>query len=90
MTSLDPIALGRHKLAPRISPGKTIEGAVGALVLGAVVATFAGPTNADELARARALVDRREFAADHARGSKGCRGTSERGAHPGVPRRRNA
>jgi phosphatidate cytidylyltransferase len=33
-------AIGRHKLIPSISPGKTIEGAVGALVLCAVVAWF--------------------------------------------------
>ncbi|MCI0659626.1 MAG: phosphatidate cytidylyltransferase [Acidobacteria bacterium] len=35
--------LGRHKLAPRISPGKTIEGAVGGLtgsILAAVIAHF--------------------------------------------------
>ncbi len=30
--------LGRHKLLPSVSPGKTIEGAVGALVLSAIVA----------------------------------------------------
>src|SRR5205085_1718779 len=30
--------LGRHKLAPRISPGKTVEGAAGGLVAGAVAA----------------------------------------------------
>lgn len=30
--------LGRHKLLPSVSPGKTIEGAVGALVLCAIVA----------------------------------------------------
>lgn len=32
-------SLGRHKLAPRISPGKTVEGFVGGLI-GAVVAGF--------------------------------------------------
>jgi phosphatidate cytidylyltransferase len=32
-------AMGRHKLAPTISPGKTVEGAIGAL-LGAVAATW--------------------------------------------------
>lgn len=43
--------LGRHKLAPRISPNKTIEGMVGGVVVGTLVAlgfaTFAGATPAD-------------------------------------------
>lgn len=34
---------GRHKLAPAISPGKTVEGAVGGLLLCAVWAGLAGP-----------------------------------------------
>ncbi|GBC77304.1 Phosphatidate cytidylyltransferase [bacterium HR08] len=34
-------ALGRHKLAPRVSPGKTIEGAAGG-VLGSVLAALGG------------------------------------------------
>jgi len=33
-------ALGRHKLAPAISPGKTVEGALGALVSALVPAGF--------------------------------------------------
>jgi len=32
-------ALGRHKLAPSISPGKTVEGAVGALAGAILIAT---------------------------------------------------
>ena len=44
-------AIGRHKLAPRISPGKTLEGAVGGWVAGAVVVValnglFATPASA--------------------------------------------
>jgi len=35
-------SIGRHKLAPLVSPGRTIEGAVGALLASALVATAAG------------------------------------------------
>ena len=35
-------AFGRHKLAPMVSPAKTIEGAVGGLIGAALVATIAG------------------------------------------------
>jgi phosphatidate cytidylyltransferase len=35
-------AFGKHKLAPSISPKKTIEGAVGGLVVATVVAVFIG------------------------------------------------
>jgi phosphatidate cytidylyltransferase len=31
-------ALGRHRLAPRLSPGKTVEGAAGGLIVGAAAA----------------------------------------------------
>ena len=33
---------GRHKLAPNVSPGKTVEGAIGGLVLGGVWALLGG------------------------------------------------
>lgn len=36
-------ALGRHKLAPRISPGKSIEGALAGLVASAAVGAVGGP-----------------------------------------------
>jgi phosphatidate cytidylyltransferase len=35
-------ALGRHRLAPAISPAKTVEGAIGGLVLGSVAMTYGG------------------------------------------------
>lgn len=34
-------AIGRHKLAPRVSPGKSVEGAVGGLVAGTLAAVAA-------------------------------------------------
>jgi phosphatidate cytidylyltransferase len=43
-------ALGRHKLAPRISPGKTWEGAVGS-VIGSLLVTFLLIVLAAQLAR---------------------------------------
>jgi phosphatidate cytidylyltransferase len=36
-------AIGRRKLAPRVSPSKTVEGAVGGLVVAAIVAAFLAP-----------------------------------------------
>ena len=35
-------ALGRHQLAPAISPKKTVEGAIGGLVFGTAAMTFGG------------------------------------------------
>jgi len=46
---LTGVAVGRHKLAPRISPKKTIEGALGGLVAGAVAGWLATHWFADFL-----------------------------------------
>ena len=55
-------SMGRHKLAPRISPGKTVEGTVASLVFSVgVCCLFAHyvPEIAAALGRAHLLIDRR-------------------------------
>ena len=63
---------GRHKMAPRVSPGKTWEGAVGglaAVVLVAVIGTvhfgFAGRSGRGLRLRHRLLFDYRGFDGEH-------------------------
>lgn len=48
--------LGSHKLAPRISPGKTIEGAIGGLIANVIAALAAHYTFFPELQIAHAVV----------------------------------
>ena len=47
--------IGRHKLAPHISPGKTVEGAIGGLVGNALAAVIAHYTFFPELPLAHAI-----------------------------------
>jgi phosphatidate cytidylyltransferase len=48
-------ALGRHKLAPTVSPAKTVEGAYGGLVAAAISGFILGPIAMPFLSPARAL-----------------------------------
>ena len=48
-------AIGRHKLAPRVSPGKTIEGAIGGFVMAIVAALLCKPAFFPEIATVHAL-----------------------------------
>jgi phosphatidate cytidylyltransferase len=48
-------ALGRHKLAPTVSPAKTVEGACGGLVAAAISGFILGPIAMPFLSPARAL-----------------------------------
>jgi phosphatidate cytidylyltransferase len=61
-------AIGRHKLAPRVSPGKTWEGTIasfiGSIVVGWVVLTYARPIS-EALLNAHVLTRYRAFLAPH-------------------------
>jgi len=48
--------IGRHKLAPRISPGKTIEGAIGGLVMGTLAGYVSKLTFFPEIQTAHCLI----------------------------------
>ncbi len=48
-------AIGRHKLAPRISPGKTVEGAIGGLISNVIAALIAHYTFFPELKLGHAI-----------------------------------
>ncbi len=50
------LGLGRHRLAPRLSPKKTWEGAIGGWVLGVLLATGYLPWLVPSLSRGQALV----------------------------------
>jgi phosphatidate cytidylyltransferase len=56
-------SMGRHKLAPRISPGKTVEGAVASLLFSVIVCCLFShyvPEIAAALTRARLVIDVQE------------------------------
>jgi len=48
--------IGRHKLAPRVSPGKTVEGAIGGFVMSAVAGYLSKITFFPEIPTAHCLV----------------------------------
>jgi phosphatidate cytidylyltransferase len=49
-------ALGRHKLCPKISPGKTVEGFVGGLAAAVIITSLSGPLLFGDISRYRLVV----------------------------------